>query len=166
MHSQKICRSAQQSSLNLFRDVFCLFRSFSFLEVIQKFLKNVLKIHRDKDHIKLIKYADISWSDIGQKRSKFGQNLVRFLGNWSDRILVRFKLYLHCHQKRSRNVDFENVSSVLTMRAPTNVTICMKSQSSSKNGTHQKWLHEALHIVACCMPQLIQGVRNVPYIWC
>ena len=32
------------------------------------------------------------------------------------------------------------------MRPSTDVTIYVKTQSSAKNGTHQKWLHEALYI--------------------
>ena len=43
-------------------------------------MKNVLKIHQDKEVIKLMEYTNISWSDFGQKISTLGQILVRFLG--------------------------------------------------------------------------------------
>ena len=48
------------------------------------------------------------------------------------------------HLKQSRSVNFENFSSVPTMGAPKAVTIYVKTQSLAKNGSHQKWLHEAL----------------------
>jgi len=44
-----------------------------FLEVLKKFLENVLKIQRHKKIIELIEYTNISWSDFGQKRSDFRQ---------------------------------------------------------------------------------------------
>ena len=34
------------------------------------------------------------------------------------------------------------------MGAPTGVIICVKTQSLAKNGSHQKWLHEALPMFA------------------
>ena len=43
-------------------------------------MENVLRIHRDKEIIKVIEYTNISWSDFGQKKSNFGQILVRYLG--------------------------------------------------------------------------------------
>ena len=43
-------------------------------------MKNVLKIHGDKEIIDFIVYTNVSWSDFGQKRLSFGQTLVRFLG--------------------------------------------------------------------------------------
>ena len=46
-----------------------------------RFLKNVLKIHQEKETIELIEFTNISWSDFGRKRSDFGQI---FRQNWSD----------------------------------------------------------------------------------
>ena len=52
---------------------------FQFSSVLV-FLRNVLKIHGDKDVIELIEYTNICLTDFGQKWSNFGQILVRFSG--------------------------------------------------------------------------------------
>ena len=71
----------------------CLFRSFSFLEVF---------VSRQRDHIVLIEYSNIFWSDFCQKRSNFVRCWSEFLVKlvrWSARfwkILVRCQQYLHC----------------------------------------------------------------------
>ena len=54
-------------------------QEFQFLEVLKKFSKNALKVHRDKEVIELTEYTNIFWSDFWQKRSNIGQILVRFL---------------------------------------------------------------------------------------
>ena len=48
------------------------------------------------------------------------------------------------HLKESRSVNFENFPSAPTMGAPVGLTIYVKTQSLLKNGSHKKWLHEAL----------------------
>ena len=49
------------------------------------------------------------------------------------------------HLKQSRSVNFENFPFEPTMGAPTGVTIYVETQSLPKNGSHQKWPHEALN---------------------
>ena len=46
--------------------------------------------------------------------------------------------------KQSRSVNLESFPSAPTMGAPTGVTAYVKTVSLPKNGSHQKWLHEAL----------------------
>ena len=48
--------------------------------------------------------------------------------------------------KKSRSVNFENFPFAPTIGAPTGVTIYVETQSLPRNGSHQKWLHEALNI--------------------
>ena len=48
--------------------------------------------------------------------------------------------------KQSRKVNFENFPLALTMGAPMCVTIYVKTRSLLQNGSHQKWLHEALAV--------------------
>ena len=48
------------------------------------------------------------------------------------------------HLKQIKSVNFENFPLVPTIGAPTGVTIYLKTQSLAKNGSPQKWLHEAL----------------------
>ena len=53
-----------------------------------KFLKSLQKIHGDKVGTELIRYTNISWSDIDQRGSNFGQILENF-----SQILMISKLY-------------------------------------------------------------------------
>ena len=57
---------------------------------------------------------------------------------------LSFSKALKDHLKQGRSVNFEFFTSVPTMGAPTSVTRYVKTQSSAKNSTQQKWLHEAL----------------------
>ena len=57
------------------------------------------------------------------------------------------------HLKQSRNLNFDNLSSTPTMRAPIGVIMYVKTQSSAKNGSHQKRLHEALLVCAYLIVQ-------------
>ena len=64
-----------------------------FLEVLKKFLENVLKIQRHKKIIELIEYTNISWSDFGQKRSNYGQIFGK-IGQIVSQIFANFSQIL------------------------------------------------------------------------
>ena len=55
-------------------------------------------------------------------------------------------------------VNFENFPSGPNMGASTGVTAYVKTQSLPKNGSHQKWLHEALTTVYT-YPEINEALR-------
>ena len=65
--------------------------------------------------------------------------------------------------KESRSVNFENFPSAPTMGAPMGLTIYVETQSLLKNGSHQNWLHEALHIYAFILLLISSWIFGVCY---
>ena len=54
--------------------------------------------------------------------------------------------------------------STPTTRAPTGVTICVKTQSQAKKGTHQEWLHKALVVYWTVISHTVKMNRYPKYL--
>jgi len=88
MYFQKIWRSAQYTSLNLFRGVMCIFRSFGVLEDFEKCTKDSSR-QRDQRAYRIIKYFLVR---ILLRITNFGQ--IGKIGQIVSQIFENFRMIL------------------------------------------------------------------------